>query len=272
MDESFPDGDYEIVQYPFAMQGKRPKRMYVPKGDDVISTFMKTARPWEFGNLVGLYQQTARGGSFVEVGANIGTDTVLASDFFKNCYAFEPFPRHGNVFRKNMELNEITSAQLFPVAVSDQCGTTKLYFPEKHNTGSAALMPNVPGMDGYLEVPMVTLDSALPEVTDVTYLHIDAEGHDIKVLQGAKNFIARQTQRPFIKLEFQPGALSLHGSQIADLIAFMDDLQYRAMFNAASYLVPLSTGMLIEMFYSWRSSRGWIDIYLAPLKENGEVR
>jgi FkbM family methyltransferase len=265
VDAASQSGEFEIVEYPFAPPGKRRKRMCVPKGDDVITILMKTARSWEYGKAAVLYERTARGGSFVEVGANIGTDTVLASDFFKICYAFEPSSKHKDFFRRNMEMNEIRNVQLFTAAVSDQCGTTRLYYGESGNTGSAALRPNFAGMDRYEEVPMVTLDSALPEVTDVTFLHVDAEGQDIKVLEGARKFIARQAQQPYIQMEFQPRTLSLHGSQIADLVGFMDEMKYGAAFNAQNFFMPMSAGVLIDLFYSWRKLNGWIDLYLWPL-------
>jgi FkbM family methyltransferase len=264
MSDPIDGPETEIITYPYSMNGKPHKRLCVIKGNDIITIFMKTARSWEYSLMVSLYSQMSRGGSFVEVGANLGTDTVFASDFFKTCYAFEPASRHTAIFRKNLELNNITNIQLFPVAASDHCGTTRLYFGQDHNTGSAALQPNLPGMTRFEDVQMVTLDSALPDVTDVTFMHIDAEGHDVKVLQGAKNFISRQTQKPFIKMEFQPGTMSLHGSNIAELIGFLDEFKYKVLFNAMNYFVPLTHAMLIEMFYLWRPTHGWIDIYLAP--------
>jgi hypothetical protein len=107
--------------------------------------------------------------------------------------------------------------------------------------------------------------TALPEsVRDVTFMHIDTEGHDIKVLQGARRFITRQQNRPWIRIEFQPRTLSLHGSNVAELVAFMDEFRYHAMFNANNNIVPFSFPVLIELFYLWRNTDGWIDILLLP--------
>jgi len=258
------DADCEIVQYPVDTRGKCPKRLCVPRGQDDITTFVKTARQYEYDLSASVYTRAARGGSFVEVGANIGTDTVMASDFFKSCYVFEPAARHMELLRKNIELNGITNVQTFCAAVSNQCGPGRLYSGEKNKSGSASLRQNNPDMQASEEVQTVTLDTALPGVMDVTYIHIDAEGHDVKVLQGAYEFIKRQLARPYIKMEFQPQTMSLHGSHVSELIEFMEEFKYRGWFNASNFVVPLSPGILIDMYYLWKKTPGWIDIYLGP--------
>ncbi|HEX4052870.1 MAG TPA: FkbM family methyltransferase [Tepidisphaeraceae bacterium] len=260
-----PD-DFDIINYPYVLPDKKPKRICVPKQQNVIGTLIKTARPWEYGQVIDLYTAVGKGGSFVEVGANIGSDTILACDFFKMCYCFEPLAEHVALIQKTLELNQVTNVQVFPFAVSDQCGKSHFYLGAKGNTGMGSLKPNFPTMERLeQEVEVVTLDNQMPpEVKDVTFIHVDTEGHDVKVLQGARRFIERQTQRPMIKLEFQPRSMQLHGSGVADLIAFMDEMKYGPLFYASGVLVPLSYSILMEMFYLWRGTLGWIDIILAP--------
>ena len=260
---NFADGELEVVQHLFPIEGKPPKRIYVPKGA-FIGTVFQFTRPWDFGFLCNLYKNAARGGSFLEVGANIGTDTIVAAEFFQRCYCFEPLPAHVELLRKNMELNHITNVQLFPMAVSDRAGTAR-FFVNTRSTGSSSLYPNDRDMDQSEEVQAVTLDAAMPlEIRDVTFMHIDTEGHDIKVLQGARQFIGRQGQRPLVRMEFQPRTLALHGSHVAELLEFIRQFRYAPFMDAASHLVPLSQQMLIDMFHLWRSTEGWIDIFLLP--------
>jgi len=257
------DGEIEVVEYPFAPPGKPLKRICVPRGPDNISVLVKTARPWEYILLTNLYKRASRGGSYVEVGANIGSDTVLATDYFKMCYAFEPGARHIAMFNKTMELNGITNVRLFGCAVSNQTGPARLYFGEKTNTGSATLVSDHPDTDRFEQVQTVTLDGAMPpEVCDVTYVQIDAEGHDVLVLQGARHFIARQQQRPVIRLEFQPRALKAHGSSVAELFAFMREFRYSVAMELAT--LPLNLTVLSNLFDLWQNTSGWIDIFLLP--------
>jgi FkbM family methyltransferase len=253
--------EYDVLTYPFAPPGKPQKRICVPKEADFITALLRTARPWEYSTVIQIYNTSARGGSFVEVGANIGSDTVIASDYFRECHAFEPAPKNVFLFRKTMELNGITNVRLFPAAVSDHAGRERLHLGQPNNIGSASLAPGA--ADGE-EVEVVTLDEAIgPEITDITFLHIDAEGHDIRVLQGARQFVARQKQRPYIKMEFQPFLFSKHGSKISDLIEFIEEFQYSVFFSASNFIVPLTPVILLNMYYLWRTKPGWIDIYLA---------
>jgi FkbM family methyltransferase len=259
-----PDDHTEVITYPYSPKGKKPKFICVPKGDDMVASSVRGATAWDFYLATQLYVRFGRGGSFVEVGANIGSDTVVASDFFKTCYAFEPLPKHVASIRKTLALNQITNVQLFAVAVSDRCGMNRIYAGPPGNTGAASLKQNHSGMDQFEEVPISTLDSIPQTITDVTYLHIDTEGHDIKVLQGAREFIARQSQRPMIKMEFQPRTLTLHGSSVTELIQFLDEFQYISLFMAAGTLAPLTYATLTDMFFMWRKFEAWIDLYLAP--------
>jgi hypothetical protein len=103
-----------------------------------------------------------------------------------------------------------------------------------------------------------------PHVRDVTYMHIDTEGHDIQVLKGASEFLSRQHQRPLIRMEFQPRALQMHGSHVSELIEIMERFEYTPKFNASGPMVCLSNAVLSELFTLWLPTDGWIDILLCP--------
>jgi FkbM family methyltransferase len=260
----FLEGELDLVQYPLVLEGKAPKRIYAPKGD-FIGELFRSARPWEYGFLVNTYRRAERGGAFLEIGANIGSDTLIACDYFQKCYAIEPSSRNRELFLKNMKLNGVNNVELMPYAIGNQSGMAKLYLGAKNNAGGSALLPNHPGMTQWEEVKVLTLDEAMPlGIEDVTFIHIDTEGHDIKVLQGSKGFLARQKQRPLIRMEFQPRTLAAHGSSVAELIGFIDEMKYRPMFDASKNWVPLSYGILMEMFYLWKMTDGWIDLVLMP--------
>jgi FkbM family methyltransferase len=247
------------------LPGKSPKHICVPKGRSYIRERIRTARFAEFQALTTILTTAARGGSFVEVGANVGSDTALASGIFASGYAFEPYSRNIRMLRKTLELSGIQNVTVFPYAASDHQGTQWLHIGPPSSPDSASLKANLPNMTAGEEVQVVTLDSAVPRaITDVTYLHVDVEGEDIKVLLGAREFIRRQKKKPWIKMEFQPYSLSLHGSGIGQLIDLIDEFDYGVRFLANDHIVPLTAVMLINMFYAWRATRGWIDIYLTP--------
>jgi FkbM family methyltransferase len=214
---------------------------------------------------VQLYQKYSRGGSYLEVGANIGTDTVLAAEFFKTCYLFEPASRCLELLRMNLEINGVVNCKIYPVAAGDIRGSATLYLGEDRNIGGSSLKSENPESREQENVQVVTIDDAMPrEITDITYMHIDAEGHDFHILNGAAEFLSRQLQRPLIRVEFFPSALRKHGSKIEEFLAMMNRFQYVPHFMTTGSIVQLSDSILTEFFNLWQRSDGWIDIFLFP--------
>ncbi|MGD0390161.1 MAG: FkbM family methyltransferase [Tepidisphaeraceae bacterium] len=262
----FIESEFDILQFRHTLPNLRPKRIYVPKADRFFHVIFATERPWEYLRTTNLYTRAARGGSFLEVGARIGSDTVIASDFFKTCVGFEPGSFNAAVHRRNMELNQVANVRLYTAAVSDQCGTCRLFLGSIDNTGMNSLRQNTPNMNQYEEVRQVTLDSMLPELGDeFTFIHIDTEGHDIKVLQGARHFIASQKQRPVLRIEFCPLTLALHGSSAHELLNLVGDLAYKQILTEnTETFAPLSGSVVINLFDLWRETLCWIDLLFIP--------
>ncbi len=118
--------DLEFIEYPLALPGRPRKRICAKKGDLMLNV-LQWPDPWthNFNNLV--FERSSRGGTFVEIGANIGTTTVFAADFFRRCYAFEPYSSNIAILQRNLELNEITNVDIFSLALSNAPGTARLY-------------------------------------------------------------------------------------------------------------------------------------------------
>jgi FkbM family methyltransferase len=253
--------ELEMVELPFTTMGGKIPKFYVPRGD-IIGTSIRNMRYWDYTFLTNLYSWAAKHGSFLEVGANIGSDTALAREYFPTCHAFEPLSQNRELFTKNMALNGITNFVLYPFAVGDRVEKTRLFL---NGSSGNALVQNEPDMQQTEEVDVVTLDAAiLTEATNISYLHIDTEGHDIKVLLGARQFIRRQKQRPMIRMEFCPRLLASHGSTIEELLAFIQEFNYTPAMNASIHIGPMSASTLVDFFNLWQSTGAWIDIFLLP--------
>ncbi len=154
------------------------------------------------------------GDLFVDVGANIGFYTVLAARRGARVQAFEPAAQARAVCEHNARLNGVQARTTVSRAA---CGaapgvarfTTGLDI-RNHIAGSEE-----PGVD----VPVTTLDDELANEGDaeVTMLKIDAEGHDLDVLRGARGAVERL--RPVILIEIWLG-----GARVRELL---DGLAYR---------------------------------------------
>lgn len=127
------------------------------------------------------------GDVFLEIGANIGTQTVYASltHGFRRYVVIEPDPDNLSILRANLQLNGLESAtSVAACAVSDQTGSARLV---RHglNSGAGAIHDDkIKTLDqdaGFVDVPLRTADSVLAEcgvsASELAVVWIDTEGH-----------------------------------------------------------------------------------------------
>lgn len=161
------------------------------------------------------------GGVYLELGANIGTQTVYAMlDFgFERLVAVEPDPETFRVLSSNLRINDpggrFTAVQ---VAVSDAPGTASLQ-RSRRNTGVSTLRthaldevnarPGGPDTLDSVEVRVVRTDDLLDEMgiapEDVAFLWMDIEGFEPQALAGMPRLLAA---RPPLFMEYTPAWLS----------------------------------------------------------------
>ena len=126
------------------------------------------------------------GDLFLDIGANIGSYTVLAS---KVCgartIAFEPDPEVAAVLSNNIRANDIESlASVRRTALGDHCGEIRF------TTGMDATNHVAgPGDDATQIVPLTRLDD-ISEAAAPTLIKLDVEGFEERVLGGAARVLA----------------------------------------------------------------------------------
>jgi FkbM family methyltransferase len=121
---------------------------------------------------------------FVDVGANIGSYTILAAGVAKaRCLSIEPVPAAYASLRDNLRLNDLTEAvQSKNVAVGAAAGT--LRFTADRDTTNHALTATESAASA-ISVPVATLDSLL-EDREPAVIKIDVEGFEYAVVDGAE--------------------------------------------------------------------------------------
>ena len=130
---------------------------------------------------------------FVDVGANIGTTTVMAlrRHGFASAVAIEPSPDNFRTLRLNLVANDLESrVNTIRAAVSDREG--EVWFDvSRPSCGSYRIAPEE--ADGAVAVDAVTLDGLVERgVIDparVGMLWVDAVGSEPKVLTGASSLL-----------------------------------------------------------------------------------
>lgn len=161
-------------------------------------------------------------GSFVDVGANIGSTTVYAllHHRFKRAIAFEPEPRNYRLLLRNLFINGVSNGRAIalPYAISDVPENLLLELSPTnfgdHRLRLCSINEATKKNHAYredlrktIQVGTVALDSLLDryKVAPVSLLWIDAQGAEGHILAGASQLV-KENPVPTV-IEFWPYGL-----------------------------------------------------------------
>lgn len=174
------------------------------------------------------------GGTFVDIGGNLGVYASYACRYASEVHIFEPNPDLSDKLRTAFG----NRASVHEIALSDQAGRVTFRIPRRnrrdlHRHGSIEPRPAEEFSEvRTLEVNRRPLDDfAFPEISTIK---INVEGHELSVLRGAEGTLSRL--RPAIILEVeefrQPG-------RFARVRGFLRDRGYDAFQVLRGELRPL---------------------------------
>jgi FkbM family methyltransferase len=164
------------------------------------------------------------GDCFVDVGANMGYFSVLASRIVGDggsVLAFEPCQANLNSLLRNVKLNRCRNVNIFSIALSDAVSRHEMAAPPFYNWGVATLGGSDLGEKSSLfAFPFDSLAWPADVLARISLIKIDTEGHDLNVLHGMQSLLGRNMQLK-VMCELSPGFLN-----VAELAAFMKDLGF----------------------------------------------
>lgn len=143
----------------------------------------------EFEDMAFLLHVMRKSDRFLDIGANVGSYTVLASGGVgAQSYSFEPLPSTFHHLNNNVLKNNLCDkVKLFNCGLSN-CNTT-LNFSSGLDTVNHVLSESEIGKIPSTEVPVRVLDEML-DASGNFIAKIDVEGHELSVLQGAEKLLA----------------------------------------------------------------------------------
>ncbi|MCS7271809.1 MAG: FkbM family methyltransferase, partial [Gemmataceae bacterium] len=150
-------------------------------------------------NLLSSVLPTTREWIFYDVGAYQGDFTALLLRHYPRALAvaFEPTPHSFDYLR--IRFRHEPRVQLLPLALSDRTGVATYYLTE-HAYNNSLLRPGDTPVCQSIEVPIDTLDRFRErDHRPVQLIKIDAQGHDLRILQGACHILKQD--RPVILVE-----------------------------------------------------------------------
>jgi len=146
-----------------------------------------------------------RGGTFIDVGANIGQTLlkVLAIDPDQEYVGFEPQLGCAFFVDDFIRTNELKHHRLFPIGISNRNGTLTLY-RRMTDDGMASSTPGFRA-DGFYnlmhQIYVAHGDEFLDEleIPEVGLIKVDVEGGELEVIQGLSRTITKH--QPFVFFE-----------------------------------------------------------------------
>lgn len=174
-----------------------------------------------------------RGSRAVDVGANLGIYACALAQWAGRVEAFEPNPGVAALARRMLG----GRATLHEAAASTASGTARFRVPLAEDGMVLHFAGNLHSAHGQYtrhqehEVRLVTLDSFGWD--DVSFIKVDAEGHEYAVLAGARATLARC--RPFLVVELLSGTHADPGAEMRRICA---EFGYQAFVFHADTLHP----------------------------------
>ena len=149
-----------------------------------------------------------KGATFIDVGANFGTFSLLASRLVGpsgKVMAIEPQARLASMIEESLRQSDVSNCEIDAVACGSVVGEQNLLVP-RNDSGRAGFLAGFSGRtahDSY-PVPLTTLDRLLANspASDSTMIKIDVEGSEMDVLDGGERFI--RERMPAIMIELNP--------------------------------------------------------------------
>ena len=156
-------------------------------------------------NVVFLREHLA-GGTLIDVGANVGSVSLLLSDKISHAILFEPNPLAAARARENLALNHL-KFDVYELALSDMTGEVEFEWNGGVDTVGHVVINKRSADSSKLTntVPCVTFDEFLthhgyPQF-EISLVKIDVEGHENSVLRGMRRFLLER-RPPLITFEY----------------------------------------------------------------------
>lgn len=186
--------------------------IYVDPRDQMIGAHILSGHTWHRETLqlaidiAGRHDDLDPQSTFLEVGANIGTQTIyaLVANAFGKAIAIEADPENFDILRKNLVLNGFTQrATAVHCAASDRLGSVQLY-KNSSNFGANSLEAGLAdGQTRAVTVDAMPVDDVVAaqgiRADEIGMVWIDVEGHELSVLAGMSRTLSSS---PPLALEF----------------------------------------------------------------------
>lgn len=140
---------------------------------------------------------------FIDVGANNGCYSLIASKIAKKVIAIEPNSISVERLKENIQLNGIRNIEVIECAVSNKKEVMPFYISRGKADKGGGSLRKLEDNPNSISVEVNTLNNLLNDEESVDFIKIDAEGKEDEVMEGASEIIEKF--KPIIFKETRAG-------------------------------------------------------------------
>ena len=221
----------------------RPGLRFHAEPDDLLQAYLYLFGVWE-PNITAYVARTLRpGDTFVDVGANVGYFTLLASRLLGGAghvVAIEASPEFTGALAANAKLNRCTNLRTVNVAAADRPALLEFFQPCRHNRGNTTSVQPAPTPRPLFSVEAAALPEILTpdELARARLVKIDVEGAESAVVRGLVPAMSRLRIDAELIVEINPDLLAMQGTSAAELVGLLAAHGFHAYSIANPYCVP----------------------------------
>lgn len=177
-------------------------------------------------------QNTLRqGDTFIDIGANIGLFSILASQKVSTTgkiIAFEPTPKTFKRLQENIKLNKCKNIEAREIGLSDSNGELEFFVSTTGHDAWNSLVENEDyGVSEKIKISVDTLDSQLSSIDKslIKLVKIDVEGWEKFAIQGGEDFFRNYS--PLVLVEFTESNTWNAGYMVQDIYDIFSEWGYK---------------------------------------------
>lgn len=238
-------------------------RFYLDPQDQVITRSILRDGSWEKAETATVRRLLHPGDTFVDVGANVGWYTAVASRAVGDrgrVIAFEPAPTSFRYLSRTVKANDCRNVTLEPKALSDRPGTLTLHIGET-NKGHNSILATAPGMER-VSVPAVTLDDYFRSAPGrVDLIKIDTEGAEGLILGGMDETF-RKNPGMSILMEYHPKLVRATGCDPAAMVGRLYERGYKVATVEAGTgeNIPIAAEKLARLTAALEANNAYVNL------------
>lgn len=198
-----------------------------------------------------LTEHLPAGGTFVDVGANIGWFTVIGAKAVGSTgvvVSVEADPRNCELLLDNISINYVAErVSVLNIAAWHSAGELSFHRSAKFHGNGSVVGPNeeyrrrYPGdVPELITVEAARLDDVLGDLATIDVLKMDIEGAEVDALAGMSGLLAAGRVRSLV-LEINPRADAASWPRLIEWLRAMDHLGWRAVDLGTGGSVPIET-------------------------------